>query len=75
MGKKGNKCLICGGRVEYIEKSDQYQCTECNALYEANLFTPAKNAKKPKTKIRIRWLVLIISTIYLLWLIYRFLIY
>ena len=76
MGRKDNKCVVCGGVVRIDELKEQYKCTECNATYETNLFKPNKNAPKPKRgKIRIRWFVVILGTFYILWLIYRFFLY
>ena len=74
MGKKANKCVICGALIEFDEASGQYRCSKCKANYEENLLTPAKNAPKPKReKMRIRWCLVFLSMIYVLWLIYWFL--
>jgi DNA-directed RNA polymerase subunit RPC12/RpoP len=75
MGRKHNKCVICGGALEFNEELEQYRCSECNANYEANLFKPAKNVSKPKRgkiKINICTIILaVVMTIYLFWFIYR----
>ena len=74
MGKKDIKCIICGGPIKFDQDSEQYKCSECNANYEENLFKHSKNTPKTKKgKLKVRWLVVIITTIYLLWLIYWFL--
>ncbi len=73
MEKKG-KCAVCGGKVVEDKINDKYTCSKCKAAHDPALFNPAKKSIKNK-KYRVRWIVAIIGSIYLLWLIYRVFMY
>jgi len=71
MKKTKNKCVVCEAIIMYDSNNDKYICSECKAEYTSDLF---KFGKKKSGRFRlkkIRILVAILATLYLLWLTFR----
>ena len=72
MSKKKFKCVLCGGLIIQNKVSEEYYCSKCKAKHAPELFNPVKRSGvKKQVRIRVRLLIAIIATLYLLWLAYR----
>ncbi len=72
MKVKGLKCYICGGNIIYNEETHNYICNECNAAHDSEMFN--LDDKKNKTKYqltKIKILVALLATLYVLYFFYR----
>jgi hypothetical protein len=75
MRKNEFKCVICGGNVVYDEINKNFKCIDCRANLSSDLFNSGKknNARLYLSKIKILFAVL--GALYLMYLLYRFIIY
>ena len=79
MTKKDLKCVVCGGTIVFNEESEAYICSECNANHSSDIFkVQPKDKKKDDRKgglqlRRMRIVIALLGTLYLIWLIYRIL--
>ena len=75
MNKKQNKCLVCGGTIGYDAKTNKYSCFNCNASHTSDLFdtSKSKGVRFHITKLRIIFAIL--GALYLLYWLFRVMIY
>jgi hypothetical protein len=75
MKKSHIKCVICGGNVVYDESNENFKCIDCRAKLSSEVFNLGKknNAHLYLSKLKI--LFAILGALYLMYLLYRFLIY
>lgn len=71
MGKKQIKCILCGGNVIFDNITDNFMCSECDAHHSTDMFnSPQTKGVRFGIK-RIRILVAILGSLYLLFILYR----
>jgi len=74
MKKIDFKCIICGYKESYNIKLERLTCPNCNTEYDKSMFTFSKKRKFGIYFKKYGFLLAIISSIYLLYLVYRILI-
>ena len=75
MKKIDFKCTVCGYKASYDISLESIRCSNCNTEYDKNIFI---SSKKPKFRIYFKkygFLLAVLSALYLLYLVYRILIY
>ncbi|KKN27555.1 hypothetical protein LCGC14_0863520 [marine sediment metagenome] len=78
MKKINFKCTICGSIVRYNKKLENptiFTCSTCHAEYDESIF---KSSKKRNSRIYFKkygFILAIVSALYLIFLVYRILIY
>ncbi|KKN58074.1 hypothetical protein LCGC14_0555900 [marine sediment metagenome] len=75
MKKKDFKCTICGYKVIYNIKLESLTCSNCNTEYDKGIFRFSKKQKLGIYFKKYGFLLAVISSIYLIYLVYRILIY
>jgi len=71
MGKKQIKCILCGGNVIYDNITEKFNCSECKAHHSTDMFNSQQNKRVRFGIKRIRILIAIIGSLYLLFILYR----
>jgi len=72
MKKKKLECFLCGGNVLYDEIKQNYVCAKCNATHDEKVFEVEKNKNRRYSLKRIRILVAILATLYVLYYFFRY---
>ena len=75
MKKNGFKCTICGYKVSYAMKVEAFTCPNCNTEYDKSIFAFSKKRKFGIYFKKYGFLLAILSSLYLLYLVYRILVY
>ncbi|MFX0072026.1 MAG: hypothetical protein ACFFAO_13130 [Candidatus Hermodarchaeota archaeon] len=76
MKKNQIKCVVCGGNITYNKNTENYQCIKCNTDHSSEVFAFSNNAKKSRLNLsRIRIVVAVLGSLYLLFILYRWIIY
>ena len=71
MRKKQVKCILCGGNVIFDNITDKFTCSECDAHHSIDMFNSQKKQGMRFGIKRIRILIAIIGSLYLLFILYR----
>ena len=71
MGKKQIKCILCGGSVIFDNIADKFMCSECNAHHSTDMFSSQEKKGVRFGIKRIRILIAILGSLYLLFILYR----
>ena len=75
MKKNKGKCVVCGGNIVFDQDSQNYKCFDCDATHSSDLF---KNYEKNGKRLylpKLRMLFAVLGALYLLYWLYRVLIY
>jgi hypothetical protein len=75
MGKKQVKCLLCGGTIGYDANAENYKCIDCNAHHSSDLFGSYKKIGTRFRLTKLRIFFAILGALYLLYWLYRVMIY
>ena len=76
MKKSQIKCVVCDGNMIYNKNTENYQCIKCNTDHSLEIFTSSNNTKKSRLNLsRIRIVVAVLGSLYLLFILYRWMIY
>jgi len=75
MNKKQVKCLLCGGTVGYDANTEKYKCLDCNASHSSELFNSYKKRGIPFRLSKLRIIFAILGALYLLYWLFRVMIY
>ena len=73
--KKRIKCLVCGGNIGYDENAKIYTCINCNASHSSDLFDSYKKRGIHFRLSKLRIFFAILGALYLLYWLYRVMIY
>ncbi len=75
MNKKQAKCLVCGGTIGYDANTENYKCINCNASHSSDLFDTYKKKGTRFHITKLRILFAILGALYLLYWLFRVMIY
>ena len=75
MKKIDFKCTVCGYENKYDMSLESFKCSNCHTEYDKSVF---RFSKKQKTGVKFKkygFLIAILSAFYLIYLIFRILVY
>ena len=75
MKKIDFKCTVCDCKVSYNKKLENFTCSNCNAEYDGSIFKSSKKRSFGLYFKKYGFLLAILSALYLVYLVYRILIY
>ena len=76
MSKKKTKCVICDTELKIKGTENQIKCPQCKATYDPEIFQKQEKTKNKKIRLkRVRILVAIVATFYLLFIQARIILY
>ncbi len=75
MKKKTGRCVVCGGNIAYDDQSQNFKCFDCDASHSSDLFKPYEKTGKRLHLPKLRILFAALGALYLLYWLFRVLIY
>jgi len=75
MKKKQGTCVVCGGNIVYDEESQNFKCFDCEASHSSDLFNTSEKMGKRLRLPKLRILFAVLGALYLLYWLFRVMIY